>query len=85
MNNAIVYIHRLQFTIFTAHILYIFYMRYVNIFVLCCTGVAARVMMNADAWKVTADRTLCSDGTADGILNALTGAEADYFFFVLVG
>ena len=42
-------------------------------------------LMNADAWKVTADRTLCSDGTADGILNALTEAEADYFFFVLVG
>ena len=62
------------------------YMGQFNIFVMLhWPGVAARVIMNADAWKVTADRTLCSDGTADGILNALTGAEADGFFFVLVG
>ena len=57
----------------------------VNIFVLCCTGIAAPVKMNADAWRDLADRTLCLDGTADGILNALTGAEPDCFFFVLVG
>ena len=43
------------------------------------------VMLGDDAWKDAADGALCSDGTADGILDALTGAEPDYFFFVLVG
>ena len=43
------------------------------------------VILGDDAWKDAADDALCSDGTADGILDALTGAEPDYFFFVLVG
>ena len=43
------------------------------------------VILGDDAWKDAADGALCSDGTADGILDALTGAEPDYFFFVLVG
>ena len=43
------------------------------------------VSLGDDAWKDAADGALCSDGTADGILDALTGAEPDYFFFVLVG
>ena len=48
-------------------------------------GDADDVILGDDAWKDAADGALCSDGTADGILDALTGAEPDHFFFVLVG